>query len=343
MTRLVILLAPVPHWLRLAGETVVAQGDGLPLRDPDAELTLAVPGEHVGLAWIDLPALAPAQAAAAARLLIADRVAPSPESLHVVAATGAGVRPVAWIDPLQLEAWLAELAQAGLEPDSIIPDIWLLPAPEPGSVNLWQDGDRLMGRGAALGLAGEAALVALLIEGLTPNTVTDWRPGLADRLARPPLDLRQGQFARRRSADTWRWRRLAALAAAAAVLWLGADAAAWLRASLAAELIEQQLADTARAALPRGALVTAASALPQLHDRAARLGAIGGFTGAMLPLAGSLAAQPQARLGRIDYAVGAGVSATLAAGNREAVLAAIGGTGVGATAVGPQEIKVALP
>lgn len=343
MTRLLILLAPAPHWLRLAGDTILARGDGLPPPDPDAELTLAVPGEAVGLAWLDLPALAPAQAAAAARLLIADRVAPGPENLHVVAATGAGPRAVAWMDPARLDAWLAELAAAGLDPDSIIPDICLLPPPAPGTVTMWLSGERLLARGEMLGFAGEAELGALLLDGLTPSPVADWRAGLADRLAKPLLDFRQGRYARRGPAGGWRWRRLTALAASFVLLWLGADAAAGLRASLAAEQLEQQLVETAQSALPREAVVTAADALPRLRDRAARIGATGGFAAVIAPLVGGLASQPQARLGRLDYGAGAGLSATLASGDREAVLAVIGRTGATVSSGGPQEIRVAQP
>lgn len=339
MTQLLILLAPAPHWLRLVGETVVARGDGWPAPDPDADIVLAVPSEAVGLTWHELPALAPAQAVAAARSLIAETVAPPPEGLHVAVGAGTGRRPIAWVAPQQLAAWLAEAAAHGLEPRHVVPDALLLPVPDGEMVHVWTDGDRQLARGTDLALAGEAALVDLLIGDRPRQALTSWQHGLAARLVAPAVDLRAGAFARRQGwqGGAWPWRRLAGLAAAAALLGLAGDVAHWLRASLAADRLEQQLVEDSRAVLPRGTVVTAATAVPLLRDRATALGAGGGFAAATATLLGGLATQPQAALTRLDYGAGGGLAATLAEGDRDLLLASLGPQ---ASAGGPNEVRV---
>jgi general secretion pathway protein L len=116
---ILLLLAPhptdQPHWQRRAGARIIAQGQGLPPADPAVPLIVAVPGEAVALHWLDLPELAPAQAAAAARLLLGDRLAEADP--HISIAAGSGPRPVAVVARAAMAGWLAELAGAGLTPN----------------------------------------------------------------------------------------------------------------------------------------------------------------------------------------------------------------------------------
>ena len=83
-----VTLVPRVRWQLSDG----TGGAGWPAPD-GSPLVLAVPGEAVALHWLDLPDLAPAQAAAAARMTLADRLAEA--APHITVAPGSGPRPVA--------------------------------------------------------------------------------------------------------------------------------------------------------------------------------------------------------------------------------------------------------
>ena len=101
-----VTLVPRVRWQRSDG----TGGAGWPAPD-GSPLVLAVPGEAVALHWLDLPDLAPAQAAAAARMALADRLAEADP--HITVAQGSGLRPVAVVAREQMAGWLAEAARAG--------------------------------------------------------------------------------------------------------------------------------------------------------------------------------------------------------------------------------------
>jgi general secretion pathway protein L len=76
-----------------------------------------------------LPALAPAQALAAARLLAADVSAGPVEALHVALGPVEpdGWRALALVDTTVMQGWMARLAMAGMTPDGMVPAPLLLP------------------------------------------------------------------------------------------------------------------------------------------------------------------------------------------------------------------------
>ena len=69
----------------------------------------AVPGDEVAIHWLDLAeGLAPAQAAAAARLMLADASAAPLADMHVaVGRRENGLTPVALVPNARMAAWLA--------------------------------------------------------------------------------------------------------------------------------------------------------------------------------------------------------------------------------------------
>ncbi|OYU13889.1 MAG: general secretion pathway protein GspL, partial [Alphaproteobacteria bacterium PA4] len=279
MIRQLVFLDEAPSWLRLEGDSVVARGAGWPVAD--APVIAVVPGEAVVLHWVELPPLAPAQALAAARLLAADVSAAPLEQLHVAlgAVEADGRRPLALVDRTLMADWLARAALAGINPAALVPLPLLLPLPAEGVTLLDDDGVWTV-RGAGLAFAAEAGQAAMMLGDTPRQTIAkaDFVTGLGGRLAALPLDLRQGDFAERPSSrlDARRVRRLALLAGAALLLWLANDVAGLLRNNLAADRAEAELADAARAALPRGTALSDPRA--QVAARLARLGG-GGFAG----------------------------------------------------------------
>src|SRR5688500_11724620 len=136
LTRLVFVdrSAAPGRWLLLDGDEVVERGDASAALPPAAATVLAVPGDEVAVHWIELAGgLAPAQAAAAARLMLADTSAEPLSVLHIaVGRPEHGLTPAAVVPADRMAEWLAAAAEAGLEPDAIVPAPLLLTAPDSG-------------------------------------------------------------------------------------------------------------------------------------------------------------------------------------------------------------------
>ncbi|WP_353216183.1 type II secretion system protein GspL [Sandarakinorhabdus sp.] len=326
---IVLRLAPAPCWQRWEGDRLIAAGAGWPPADPAVPLVLAVPGEAAVLHWLGLPDLAPAQAAAAARLALADQLGEA--DAHIAVASHAdpvsGQRAVAVVARADMAGWLAELARRGLTASRIIPDPLLLPLPAAGWAVLHADG-RVLARRAGAAFAAEADLAALLI-GDDPVVPSDLRAPADDG-----LDLLTGDFAR---SSRWQtpahlWRQWAMIAAAAAGIWLAGDAAALLRARSAASAADADTLALARPALPAGA-DDAAGALAGLKTIARQRGADGGLAALAAPVVQALAQRQGAGLASLTYTPSAGLVAGVAGGPAEAqaLAAALGGSGLTVT------------
>lgn len=344
MMQLLVFLAVPRRWLRCAYGQIVASGTGLPAPVADAELIVAVPGEAVALHWLSLPDLPPPQAQSAARLLAADLACVPIERLHVAVAPGSGLRPVALVAADTMTGWLAELAAAGLTPDRMVPDTLLLP-PVPQGCAVLSEGSRWLVRGADRAFAAEAELAALLIGELPVTRLAAWDDDLPQRLARLPLDLRQGSFALHRP---WRpapgrLRRVGFVAAAAAGLWLAGDVAAMLRAQFAADAAEQRLIAAAMAVLPRGSVVTGDTARAAVAARAAALGAGDGASELLAAVTLAVSGQPKAVVTRLEFGPGRSARLVVEDGDTAALAAALTGAGFPATAADGTSLTVQLP
>ena len=318
---MLVTLAPAPRWQRLDGARTLAAGDGWPIPDPATPLVLAVPGEAVALHWLDLPDLAPAQAAAAARMALADRLGEADP--HIAVAPGSGLRVVAAVAREAMAAWLAEAARAGWKPAALIPDPLLLPAPASGWA-VAQDGKRVLARSAAAAFAAEADLAAAIIGNASASPA---RPQLPDPL---PIDLLSGEYApvTRWQPDARQVKRLALLAAGILGLWLGGDVAALVQAGSAVRAADGQVQ-----ALAPGA-EDSASALSILQAQAQKRGAAGGLAGLAGPLVQALGNRPGAGLASLGYTPGSGLVAGVAGGGGEAqaLADALGQAGLAASA-----------
>ena len=273
------------RWLRLDGGRLVERGDSAEQIAQPARIVLAVPGDQVTVHWRELEAgLAPAQAAAAARLMLADSSAEPLADMHVaVGRAEDGRTPIALVRSSRVAGWLAEAAAAGFEADAVVPTPLLLPAPATGFVRR-DRGSVADYRGPASAFSLEPE-VAETILGDAPVQALDERAfeaALCALAAEPPLDLRQGPFARRRPwrLDDSRARRIGVFAVALALLSLAVQVATILSYTFAADRAEAE-----------------AEALS--NNTAGGVGP--GFGPAASVLFEAVRATPNAELARIDY------------------------------------------
>ncbi|UUY01503.1 type II secretion system protein GspL [Sphingomonas sp. J315] len=197
-----------------------------------------------------------------------DRIADPIASVHI--ALGAEVAPrtylVAVVRHAQMASWVEAAELGGLGHAAMVPDALALPLPEPGE---WSaeatDGRVLVRSGDGTGFAMPSALIGSAWEragrpriwttgpvpvGELPQSPwTGGGGGLAERLASPAIDLRQGPYARRATAgSSWR-KRLAWIAAAgiAAHVVIAAADVVMLR------VIAERRADDVRTAVAQAA------------------------------------------------------------------------------------------
>lgn len=276
-------------WLRLAegGVDCGVASDELPAA---GRTVLAVPGEAVAIHWLDLDGgLAPAQAAAAARLMLADASAEPLADMHAaVGRAEAGLTPVAMVPSARLAAWLAA---APFDPDAVVPSPMLLAPPEQGYVRR-EIGAVSDYRALASAFALEPELAAAIVGDAPVETVDEagFEARLPDLLAGPPLDLRQGGFARRRRwrIEGGRTRRIAMLAILLGLVSLAVQVAAILSYTFAADRLEAETE----------ALAAAGGGGP-------------GFSAAASMLFEAIRATPNVELSRLEYRADGSLAATV--------------------------------
>lgn len=230
-------------WLLLGDDGGIARGDGDPPVVADGRTALAVPGEAVTIHWLALDeGLTPAQAAAAARLMLADASLTQLADMHVaVGAAEDGRTPVALVPSARMEAWLAEAPDA----DPVLPTPFLLSVPTDGFARRAR-GEVADYRASGAAFAIEPELAGALTGDAAVADASEgaFEAGLAEALAAPALNLRQGPFARRRRMRVVEgsWRKLAVYALVLAALTLVIQIAAILSYTFAADRLENQLA-----------------------------------------------------------------------------------------------------
>ncbi len=232
-------------WRLLDGISPVAHGrvdEAVPLEP--ARHILAVPGEQVALHWIDLEkGLTRAQAAAAARLILADRAAEPMADLHVAIGRAEDERvPVALVSRSAMAQWIADATDAGLSIESMIPTGMLLAPPEQGAVAR-RRGALVDYRGRELAFTTEEEVGALVAgEPIRELDDADYEAALPALLADPPIDLRQGDFAVRREggAASRRARRIGILFLLFALISLAVQVAAILTHVFAADRLRSE-------------------------------------------------------------------------------------------------------
>ncbi|QLC23888.1 general secretion pathway protein GspL [Parasphingopyxis algicola] len=287
---LLLFLGAEPGWIRIAdGRSVVRQAgfDALPVQDDEreeneAETTiLVVPGSDVVIHWAEIPAgLAPAQAIAAARIMASEVSADPLDIQHVTISRPEedDERCLAIVSRASMDAWLAEAAALGVDPDGIVPEPLLLVPPETGVRTFRRAGlDTVRGPKRAFAAEPELAAILLADEAIEPLTAEDFERELGGVLADAPLNLRQGDYAKRRrwKIDANYVRRVALLAATILLVTLLIQLTMIARYSFAADALEREIAERARDAIPGTIKIVDPDA--QLRDRLASLGGGPGY------------------------------------------------------------------
>jgi general secretion pathway protein L len=212
---------------RAAGVWTLA-GDRLIIAEPGGPATMLVPTEQVRLLAIDLPLPNRARRLAALPFAIEDRIAEPIESVYL--ALGDAIAPgrylVGVVRHEVMARWVEIADEGGLGHAAIIPDALALPQPGEGAWSVDLSGDRAVVRaGDGTGFAMPATLLAPAWTAANNPPATAYGAALPGEmmagqgsldlgvLAAPPLDLRQGIYARRRVAGASFWRRLGWIAA----------------------------------------------------------------------------------------------------------------------------------
>lgn len=226
------------EWMGVDG--VVREGWPTPRREE--RVVVLVPGEDVLLLEVPRIAGSERQWSQALPFLAEEQLVLPIESQHVAWSriSREECLRVAVVTRARMDGWLAQLHEAGLEPDSLLPEALALPW-HPDRSTLLVDGDRCVLRlGESSALTGNAGEIAALVEFVAPASVIEtWRVGDSQSPlpAQPQhvvphalhafatqqdagLNLLQGDYApRRRTGDLARaWRRAAALACIALLL-----------------------------------------------------------------------------------------------------------------------------
>jgi general secretion pathway protein L len=301
-------------WLQLRDGAPAAHGaelEGLPPAiDPETRKVLPVvaivPGEKVTLHWLEVPTgLAPAQAVAAARLMALEMSAQPLSDMHVAVgreAEGETVRTVALVPALTMAGWLGRLQAHGLDPDLVLPEPLLLPRPAEGFIR-YDRGDLPIFRGPNDAFTAEPELAGLILAGAGVQSVDHetFQRGIAGAIEHPPVNLRQGAFAKRRRWQIqWKLiRRLALLGLAILMVTLAIQVAAIMRYTFAADALELEAQRIASRALP--GTVQISNAPEQLERRVSELGGGVSYSAIATALFGAVNATPNAELTALVY------------------------------------------
>jgi general secretion pathway protein L len=268
------------HWLHLQDGAIVARGDqaGLLVSSDDETRLLVAPARDVTLHALDLPNLTPAQARAAAQLALAEKSLLPADQLHIACSAQGEESPlriVALTSRAQMQAWIA-----AFDPDVIVPSPLLLPPPDEGYVRATL-GDEVVLRSINSGFA-EDAILTPIITGDALVTMLDKdaiEAALIAAAANPEINLREGEFARRRD---WRldphWvKRTIWIVAALMLVSFLIPLTQIVRLSWASNMLEETSTSLAQAAL--GEAVAPEAAVSALDARLTALrGGGAGFT-----------------------------------------------------------------
>lgn len=332
------------HWWRVDDGHIATFGqDFSPIAarhtPPGGPVIALVPAVDTVIRVLDMGDMSAAQAEAAARYRAADLTIEGNVFVGVRALGGDDGMKVlcASIARTRLAEHLAELALRGIDPDNLVPVGLLLPAgDQPVSASF---GDLGADRWGDLVLPQDEALGALLLGGAqTVKLDQDARDAaLINALNDPPLNLRQGDFARRTALfalDAGQGRMLAWLAGALLLISLAIPLIEIGKYYLGADLAERRALSSAQQLVP--AATSLAQAEQMLDSRLIARGT--GNAMASVPLSGLLAAMqpvPGVTLRQADYRPGGTIGAMMAAPRVEdlnAVLIALQNQGYTITA-----------
>ncbi len=296
---------------------------------------LLVPGESVLLARVRIPSRSSSEIQRALPYALEDWLLQAPETQHFAWARSDGDIAAAVVSASLLQAWVAACAEAGIEPEAIVPDVLALPW-QPGQWTLLLAGERALLRNGPLdGFACTRALLPTLLaaawqrcaEAARPRTLQVLRgdgelPTLPAELtvqestaAVDPLvllqtpslalNLRSGRHAARHTRDNGPWRWLAAAAALALVTALAYSGTRYVILGREQALLQQGVDTLFHRVLPaQQRIVDARAQLAEALLSAQRKVGGGGALSLLAQTTLPLTNMPGARVQRLDYANG---------------------------------------
>ncbi len=236
-----------------------------------ARVVVIVPGEHTTARWLSLPPSRDREARTAARLLMEEHLAAS-DDLHVaVGPYEDGKRVGVVVSRSALQAWRTEAVLHGLEPDVVVPDMLLAPAPRDDVLQVASLDGMTLVMGQELAMTSEPDAAALVVEGRPVRQLSDAEREAAflSGLARPRINLLQGELAGRDAIRPRDFRLAAVLAAALLVSPLIITLAQTIRHEAAAAVLTAKAKREVAAVLPAGTAIT--DPVAQLDERLAQL------------------------------------------------------------------------
>ena len=315
------------HWWRLDNGIITQRGQdedvrgaaGLPSSVPGERILAIVPTELTFVNWLSFPDLKPKQAEGAARIEAARRGIGGAEANH--AATRAledeeATVLTATVAPSALSGGLAHLQAIGIDPDVVTPvGLLVRPSNEDDWLEAEIGGERFL-RSSRVVLPAEDALVAAVAGDVRPVVLNDAEIDAALEIAfsDPPLNLRQGRFAKRRRAQGMgkrEWQLIAITLALAVLATLLIALVTLGKYHFGADQQEAAALAAARTVVPEASdLETAERALDELL-----IGRGGGasFGASAAALFQAVQSAPDVTIQRVAYAQDGTLSATLSA------------------------------
>ncbi len=328
---------PLIGWARVANGAVVQRGEGeaggwraatnlIALPQDEAAMFIAPAGD-VAMHWIACPGMTLAQGAAAAPLMAREASIGPVEDLHaaVAPAIEAGAAHlVAVASRAAMERWLTWCAAAGIPDAAIVPAPVLVPPPEEGFTAA-RVGDDVVLRGVDSAFPADAALQPLIVGDAPIRHLSDAEVerALVAALAEPPLDLRQGRYARRspRALDPAWLRRIAILAGVILLVSIAIGLVTIVRLHGAAAALDAETVALAQKAVP--GVTDAADAEIRLSALVAERGGAGGLGGAAAGLMAALQASPTVALTSLSQSADGSLRAQLSGPGAEPINAVL--------------------
>lgn len=313
-------------WLNDRGDGIITAGAG-PLHDhshADADHVLIAPAGEVSLRWLELPDLPPAQLRTIARREIADQMLVSADAVHVAVGRRdalSGETAVAWVATHAMQRWIDAAQTHGIDPDSVLISPAILPRPESGYLRATVL-EEPVARGAQAGFVDDDGLLGIIAEDQPVETITLNDASIVAAARAPAIDLRQGDFAKRRPFVLERAavRRMAILALGIICLLLVTEIVRLVRYELAIAAIDRSNLTAVKTALPGESAITNPEA--QLDIRLSALSGGGvGFASTSADLFAALQSVPGIDLQSISFGPDGRLRARISADGADSVAA----------------------
>ena len=340
------------RWMRVIDGALVQSGEGanwlaacgIAALPEQARVLLVPPAALVTLHWMAYPDLPPRQGRAAARLaVLASGLLPADQLFAAVDENDDPSAPhlIALASRTDMQHWMLWAQNHGLDPDIIVPAPLLIEAPEQGLGRAMIGGAAVL-RGENMALPEDMALPELIADAPMIDVTTGMVEGRAiAALDRPPLDMRQGDFAKRvRPALDRRALQRIAVWTGMILFLLLATALIWLaRQHSEANRLDRESLALAQEVLPNAS--DAAQAQIEMEGRLAARGAGGrAFTAPVAALLSAMQDAPGVALTTLSRDADGMVRATLASAKAEdinIVLLALQAAGFTITATSSQD------